>query len=588
MTMSVARRLRFGAFELDLHDRELRRNGLRVKLQEQPFQVLALLLERPGDLVTRERLARHLWPDLHVNFERSLNTAVNALRQSLGDSSKNPRFIETRSGLGYRFLAPVEVVLDLNGEPDAPARIDSIAVLAFEYIGSGHDMEYLTDSIAESIIFRLSAVKNLRVAARSTAFRLRGSDIDPRTAGKILNVRSVLNGRVEHRAGELVIGVELVDVNTGSQLWGERYQRPPAQIFDIEKEIATAISKRLSLPLEHENNRSVKSYGGNFEAYQNYLKGRYFFNKMSEGDLHKSIAHFEAALAEDPNYALAHTGLADTYCLFAFMGVITAREAYARALQSTMAGLRIDQDLAEAHASLASLKKLYEWDWPGAEAEYLRALELNPNYASGHQQYAAHLAAMGRNEEAIREGRRAQELDPLSLVINMELAWALYMGRDFQASVEQSWKTLAMEPRFAPAQHTLGLAYEQMGMHEEAIVELENARACSGEHPVAAAALGHAHATAGNRRESEAARSELEHMAQQRYVSPYWLSMVYAGLGEDDLAFERLSQAQADRDVWLVWLNVEPRFDRLRQDRRFDDLVRSIGFENQARVPAQV
>ena len=434
----VVPRLRFGVFEIDLENRELRKRGLRLRIQQKPFQILQRLLATPGKLVTRAELARLLWPGLHVNFDRSLNTAVNALRRVLGDPSRNPRFVETRAGSGYSFIAPVEPI----GEPD--------------------------DAIA------------------------------------------------------------------------------------------------------------AKVYTNNSDAHQDYLKGRYFLNKMSEDDLRRSVAYFEAALAAEPDSALAYAGLADAYQAFAFLGALPAAEAHARAREFALAALRIDDNLAEAHASLAGVKKLSDWDWRGAEDSYLRALELNPNYARGHHLYAEHLSALGRSREAIEQIRLALALDPLSLVVNMELAWNLYMARDFSAALEQSWKTLALEARFAPAQHTLGLAYEQMGLSEEAIVEFQNARTCSDGHPSTVAALGHALAADGRRGQAVELLEELRQTSKSRRVSPYWLSILHAGLGDRDLALESLEQAHRERDVWLVWLKVEPRFDSLRADSRFQALLRGI------------
>lgn len=585
--MSFANReLRFGAFELDLQNRELRKSGSRVKLQEQPFQVLAVLLERPGDVVTRDQLAQRLWPGLHVNFEHSLNTAVSALRQALGDSSRNSRFIETRQGVGYRFIAPIEPVPakprltaaeDASNGPDGlDEAIDSIAVLPFECVGGVEALEHLATGIAESIIRNLSAVENVQVIACSTAFHFRGLAVEPRKVGEVLKVRAILSGRLELRGDEVLIAAGLVDVKTGAQLWSGRQAGMRAEVPALEKEISAAVFERLGSRAKSSGRRVVKSYTGNFEAYQNYVKGRYFHNKMSEADLHKSVAYFEAALAEDPSYALAYTGLADTYCLFATMNTMPPLEAQVRAKAYATAALRMDQDLAEAHASLAGLKKICEWDWAGGETEFRRALELDPNYASAHRRYASHLSSMGRHDEALLVIRRAQELDPLSLVVNMELAWDLYMARDFQASMEQSWKTLAMEPKFAPAQNTLGLAYEAMGMHDEAIVEFQNARDCSGSHPASIASLAHAYARAGDHGLAKATLCELEDMARHRYVSPYWLAVVHTGLGQCDPAFNWLRKAHAEHDPWLVWLKVEPRLDCLRPDARFDELLRSI------------
>jgi len=429
----ISARIRFGVFELNLRERELRKFGLRVKLQQKPFQILHRLLDTPGEFVSREELAKVLWPDLHVLFDRSLNTAVNALRRALGDPGRNPRFIESRQGLGYRFIAQVELIQ----AEKTPAR-------------------------------------------RST------------------------------------------------------------------------------------------------EAHRDYLKGRYFANKRTAEDLHKSIAHFESALARDPDYAPAYTGLADTYTQFAFEGMLPAQESFAHAKKFAEAALRIDDRLAEAHTSIAGVKRYCDWDWTGAETAYRRALELNSNDPRAHRLYADYLSTMGRSEEALREINAAQELDPLSLIINMEMAWVLYIARDFQGAAEQSWKTLAMEPRFAPAQNTLGLAYQQMGMIEEAIVELDNARACSGDHPAARAALANALAVAGRRAEAEIFMEQLKGM---RGVSRYWLAIVNTALGASDAAFESLHEACKSREAWLVWLKVEPRYDPLRADARFDRLLRRIGLE---------
>jgi Tfp pilus assembly protein PilF len=359
-----------------------------------------------------------------------------------------------------------------------------------------------------------------------------------------------------------------------------------SEISGLEKNVATQIIKLLNLPLGARQGRWLKKdYTANLEAYQDYLKGRYFYNKMTEEDLHKSIAHFEAALRQDPNYSLAYAGLADTWTLFAFLGILTPRDACRRAKHFTKAALEIDDELAEAHAASASVRRVFDWDWPGAEAGYLRALDLNANYADGHCSYAAHLSAMQRPEEAIREIRTAQELDPLSLVINMEVAWNLYMARDFRGALEQAWKTLVLEPKFAAAQHTLGLAYEQLEMNDEAVTEFQNARTCSGGHPATIAALGHAYAIAGNQGEASKALRDLDQLSKGRYVSRYWRALIYAGLATDDLALESLEKACEERDVWVVWLKVEPRFDRLRSSVRFDNLLRKLRLD--ATTPAK-
>ncbi len=440
----AARKLRFGAFEIDLRERELRNRGIRLRLQRKPFQILELLLQKRGRLVTRDELAKYLWPDLHVSFDHSLNTAVNTLRQTLGDSTRHSRFIETRPGLGYRFIAPVE------------------------------------------------------------------------------------------------------------EIWDAR----PAQ--------------RTSTP---ESDRGPQPYTPSFDAYQDYARGRFFLNRMNEADLRKSVACFESAIVQDQRYALAYAGLADVYTNFAVLGMLPPAEANYRAKELAATALQIDSQSPEAHASLARVKKLLDWDYSAAETEYLRALELNPGFAGGHHGYAALLAAMGKREHALKEVQRALELDPLSLVISVELAWNHYLARNFEAAVQQSWKTLVLEPAFAPAQNTLGLAYEQLGMYDEAITELQNARICSGEHPASIAALGHAYAAAGKRHEAAEAVQELERLSQSRYVSSYWRSIVYTGLGAIDAALHWIEKACEERDVWLVWLKVEPRFDAIRSQARFERVL---------------
>jgi DNA-binding winged helix-turn-helix (wHTH) protein len=448
-SMSVRGKLRFGPFEVDLENRELRKHDIRVKLQRKPFQILEFLLQRPGQLVMRNDLAQLLWPGMHVSFDRSLNTAVNALRRALGDTSRNARYIETRTGLGYRFMASVE-----------------------EVCGAG--------------------------SARAEA------------------------------------GIQLV--------------------------------------------RSLAAGGGvGIDVPQDCLKGRYFCHKLTEEDLHKGVAHFNAVLAQDPDCAFAYAGLADAYCLSALLNMAPPGEIYPRAKEMALSALRARQDLGDAHASLASVKRLFEWDWAGAEAEYLTALVLSSNAATIHQQYGAHLAATGKAEEALRELRWSEEIDPLSPMVNVGVAWGLYVARDFQGASEQCWKVLAMEPKFGAAQYTLGLAYAQMGLTEDAIVELQNARTCVGDQPAVLAALAHVYACAGESSEAAGILGDLENLSQRRYVSPYWLGSVYAGLGDHARALELLGRAYNERDVWLTWLGVEPRFDRLRTEPRFQELLRKVG-----------
>jgi tetratricopeptide (TPR) repeat protein len=323
----------------------------------------------------------------------------------------------------------------------------------------------------------------------------------------------------------------------------------------------------------------VHSSAAGDEAPQDCLKGRYFCHKMTEEDIHKGVAHFNAALVHDPKCAFAYAGLADACCLSALLNMASPSEIYPRAKEMALQALQSRQDLGDAHAALASVKRLFEWDWAGAEAEYLTALVLSFNNPMIHQAYGAHLAATGKAEEAVRELRRSEEIDPLSPIVNVGVAWGLYVSRDFQGASEQCWKVLAMEPKFGAAQYTLGLAYAQMGLTEDAIVELRNARTCAGEQPAVLAALAHVYAGAGEAAEAAAMASELEDLSQRRYVSPYWLALVCCGSGERARALELLGRAYAERDVWLTWLGVEPRFDTLRTEPAFQELLRQIGLK---------
>ncbi|HMD98514.1 MAG TPA: winged helix-turn-helix domain-containing protein [Terriglobia bacterium] len=573
--------IRFGAFEVNLQARELHRRGLRLKIEEKPFQILAALLERPGQLITRQELRQRLWtPDTYVDFDRNLNTAVNKLRDTLGDSAENPRFVETLSRRGYRFIQPVEMAkgTTLPAAPESEA-INSIAVLPFENTSGDPEVDYLSDGITESLISNLSQLAGVRVMARSTVFRYRGRGVDPLEVGRELRVHAVLTGRLVQRGDTLVIGAELVSTDSGFRLWGEQYNRKLPDIFEVEEKISREISERLRLRLTgEEKKRLTKRYTENAEAYRDYLKGRYCYFKMNEEGLGKSIGYFQDAILKDPHYALAYSGLADTYGLYGLFGLMPPREVMPRARELSRIALSLDDGLAETHASLASIKKSYEWDWVGAENEYLRALELNPNYATGHHWYADFLSSMGRSEEAMQEIHTAQELDPLSLVISMEVAWNWYMARQYEQSLEQSLKTLEIEPSFTPAQHTLGLAYLQLGKHTEAIRAFEKAKKGSGGNLVALAALGHAYAASGEERQANKALSELGKIAQRRYVPHYWSAIVHAGLGQQDEGFECLEKACEERDVWLVWLKAEPRFDNLRSDPRFENLLRRINW----------
>ncbi len=573
-------RVRFGVFEFDQRSGELRKQGRRIRLEGQPVQVLSKLLERAGELITREDLRKELWPaDTFVNFEQSLNAVMKRLRQALGDAPANPRFIETLARRGYRFIAPVSTAGQTWGGGSVPLRaVESLAVLPFRNADADPETEYLADGITESIINHVSRLSAVRVMARSTVFRYKDKDLDPRSVGRKLNVDAVLLGRIQQRGDALQVAAELVEVQNGWRLWGEQYNRQLADIFAVEEEISREISQKLQVQLSGEDrSRLSKRYTVSTEAYQDYLKGRYHLNRLIEDGLRKGIEYFNRAIERDRNYALAYTGLADAFGLLGFMGLVPAMEAMPKAKEAARRALEIDNGLAEAHTSLGATLKNYDWDWVAAEREFQKALELNPKYAHGHRIYASCLAGLGRAEESRRESRLALELDPFSLPIHVELAYNSYMARDYDRALEEAQRTLELEPQFAPAQSVLGQIYEQQGRFEEALMALESARTLAQGHPATLASIVHALAGAGRMPEAAELLERLREISRERHVSGYWLAVAHAGAGETAAALDALDRACEQRDVMLVWLGREPRLDSLREEPRMVDLLRRLG-----------
>jgi TolB-like protein/Tfp pilus assembly protein PilF len=574
--------IRFGVFEFDLKSERLLKRGREVRLSGQPAQILAFLVQRPGELVSREELRQSLWPaDTHVNFEQSLNAAVKRLRHALGDSPEKALFIETMARRGYRFIAPV-VATGQNRLPSTrPVHsVHSIAVLPFENETADPDSDYLVDGLTEAIINALSRLPGLRVLARNTVFRYRGKQVDSRALGRKLSVDAVLLGRVSKRGDELMIGAELVEVQKGWLIWGEQLSHKLSDVLLVEAEVSTKISQKLrselagkvSVPAPpHQHTQSR-------EAYQDYLKGRYHWNRMSAESLKRSVDYFQHALQKDPGFALAHAALADSYCLLGFFDLLPPAEAMPKAKQSAMKALEIDSDLAEAYVSLATVLKVYDRDWLSAERRYRQALQLNPNYVHGYRGYAALLAAMGRFAESLPQIRQAHELDPMSVVVSMEMAWNFFIARQYDHAIEQALRVTHFEPEFPSAQYILGLACEQKGRFGEARVALERSLAGSHGHASGLASLGHLFGVTGHTEDALPMLDQLNRLASRGYVAPFWHSVLYAGLGNVDAAIGYLERSYTVSDVWLVWLNTDPRLDSLRTDLRFQQLLRRAGF----------
>ena len=456
--------------------------------------------------------------------------------------------------------------------------IDSVAVLPFVNVSTDPDTEYLSDGITESLIGQLSQIPRLKVMARSTVFRYKGRNIDPQKVGRDLNVRAVLTGRVSQRGETLTVSMDLMDVTDGSELWGEQYNRKLADILAVQEDIAREITDKLRLRLKgEEEKRLARHFTENTEAYQLYLKGRYYWNKRTPNGIQKAIEYFQEAIEKDPSYALAYAGLADCYHVPA--NPLPPREKMPLAKAAAMKALELDNTLVEAHTTLARVLYVYDWEWSAAEKEFKRAIELNPRYAPAHQWYGDYLNVTGRRREADAEGKRAQELEPLSLITNFNVALAFYWARNYDQAIDQFQKTLELDPSFPPALVILPAAYEQKGMLEEAIAGFQRGITLTKgpEKILAMAGLGHVYAVSGRKTEARMILAELQRLSEHSYVPANDVALVYAGLGERDEAFARLDKAYEEHSFSMAHLTVEPRFDPLRSDPRFADLLRRIG-----------
>jgi len=468
--------------------------------------------------------------------------------------------------------------LELGRDLGSDETIASLAILPLANASSDPNAEYLSDGITESIINNLSQLPQLKVMARSTVFRYKGKQVQAQQVGRELSVRAVLMGRVLAIGNQLVIGVELVDTKDGSQLWGEQYNRNLADIFAVQEQISKEITHKLRLRLSGaDKGRLTKRHTENPEAYRLFLKGSYFWNKRTAETVEKGIEYFQRAIDTDPNYALAYVGLADAYAKLGDVGVaaMPPRIAFSKAKTAVLKALRIDSELAEAHNSLAHLH-MHAYEWSEAGREFRHAIELNPNYATTYDWHAFYLSFVGRPNEATRQAARALELDPLSLPFNADYAELLYFTRQYDKAIEQLEKTLEMEPHFYPAHINLGRVYEQKEMYEDAISEFRTALDLSGSID-GLAALGHAYAVSGRKKEAQDILTQLSELSKSKYVSPYSMAVVHVGLGENGRALEWLREAAEEHAGWVIYLNVDPKLDPLREEAKFEDLLRTVG-----------
>jgi len=455
----------------------------------------------------------------------------------------------------------------------------SIAVLPFENASNEPNTEYLSEGISEALINSLSELQQLRVIARPTAFRYKSKDVDPRQVGRELGVAAVLTGKVRQMQDALKVQVDLVDALTGAQIWGAGYDRKIADLVAIKQAIVQEVTAKLKLKLSSEEQRRlVNRDSTNAEAYQFYLRGRYFWNKRTSDGIKQAIEHFQQSIERDPNFALGYVGLADSYIALTFYNFAAPHETMPKAKESAIKALALDNTLAEAHVSFAHILMNYDWNWSAAETEFKRSIELRPDYATAHEWYAIHyLTATGRLEEAVQEMKKALELEPASLVMNTFMGATLYYAGRYDEAIDHCRRTIEMDPNFAVGHWHLGLAYEQKRVLDAATEEFKKAISLSGGSPLMRAALGRAYAEAREKHEANKMLDELNELAKQQYVSAYEVATMYVALGNNEQAFQSLEKAYAEHSFHLVYLNVSPQFKSVRSDLRFQQLVQRVG-----------
>ena len=619
----------FGRFRLKVAERVLLREGELVPLTPKVFDILLTLVENGGQLVAKDDLMKRVWPNTFVE-EGNLTQNISLLRKALGETPGGAQFIETVPRRGYRFVAetsqtwgdevraqpagnghkehslevPIEapavstpnttsqlarirrtpvyavlagvVVAGIIGfvyfigwgKPETEATIQSIAVLPFTDESADPDAQYINDKIAESLINSLSKLPQLRVVPRSVVSGYKGKQIDPRKIGEELNVRAVVTGRMSRHGDMITIQADLIDLDNVAQLWGQRYDHKVSDVLLVQDDISRDIFENLRLKLNVEEKKQL-------EAYRLYLKGRNAWNKRTSDALQQAIEFFNQAIAIDPNHSAAYAGLADCYNMLVVYGRLEPKEGFPKAKEAAERALEIDESSAEAHSSLAFIKFRWDWDRSATEREFQTAIRLKPAYAPAHQWYSSYLVAVERFDEAIAEAKRTDELEPLSFVASAHLGWIYYLSGQNDKAIEQCRKILERDPSSFPARRYLGLAYEAKGMYPEAIQEFQTGVKLSGS-PLMLAQLGHAYAVSGKTAEAKQVLSDLQQLQDQRYVSPYTVAAIHAGLGDHNEAFKWLETAVEGRDIWLMNLKVDPVFAKLRSERKFTDILARI------------
>lgn len=621
--------LRFGVFSVDVRAGELTKQGKRIRLQEQPLQLLVILLQKPGEVVTREELRSKLWPQTIVDFDHGLNKAINKIREALGDSSENPRFVETVARRGYRFLADVAVVDEKRTEASAlnltsaststisPApplvrgagsfawrlfglgfavaiataalwalyhkinpssTIVSLAVLPLENLSGDASQDYLADGMTDELTTRLAQISALRVISRTSAMTYKYVHRPLSEIASALSVDAVVEGSVARTGEQVHVNAQLIDARSDRHIWADSYDENIRDAPSLQSKVASAIAEQIRVTMNPQEQATLqKARTLNPDAYETYLKARYFWNQRTRAGLQTAIDYFSRAISIDPAYAEAYAGLADSYAVAGDWkyGVESPQDAFVKATTAAAKALALDNRLGEAHASLAFALDLYAWDWQAAETEYKQAIMLSPNYATAHQWYSWHLIMMGRYDDAMIELRKALNLDPLSLIINADVADALCVAGRFDEAVQQSRKTLQMDPNFAVGHFELGQALTQKHMYDDAIAEFQRSIALSERSVLFAANLGYVYAVSGQKEEAKKIIDDLQSQHDQDTSADAYIALIYVGLGDHDEAMSWLDKAYDARFKASILLH--PAFDSLRSDSRFQNLLHRIG-----------
>jgi TolB-like protein len=577
----------FGPFRLDAAARRLEKGGSAVTLTAKLFDLLLLLVSRHGELVTKEELIARVWSDRVVE-ENNLTVSMSALRKALGAANGGRReYIETVPKYGYRFVARVERAAEANvahveTETRAASSIKSLAVLPLSNATGDTELDYLSDGITEGVINALSGVPQLRVMARSTVFRYKGSDADPRGVGANLGVGAVLVGELRRTGEGIEVSAELVDVRDGSQIWGGQYRRRLSGAYALQEEIAREISERLFIKLTPgQNERLNRSSTDDWEAYQLYLKGRYFWGRRRVEQIRKAMRYFEAAVALDRSYAQPYVGLADCHAGLVLWHAVPPSAGYPKAKEMILKALAIDGNLAEAHTSLASIKEFFDWDFAGTEEQYRQAISLNPNSALGHQRYATFLSHTGRWREALEEMRLSQITDPLPGLINFKLGLIHYYARQYERALELCGETLELNPLLGEPYIISSFALVKLGRGAEAVEAALKARGLMPDSLEGLANLGYVYGAAGKRDGAIEVLAELHELSQHRYIPHHMTALVYAGLGDADKTIEWLERAYGERSYYIAAAGTLPVFDYLREDARFKSLLERVGLPTQ-------